>query len=236
MIDAELLKSLAAIAVLVALALWVAPPRTMPRLRLVDTATVPIVTGLAVGRVVAMTFEDSESLPPIRDLLILRGGVELWPAVAAGTLVAMVSARRADVDPASRVADAAPYALVAYAAYEAACLFRSGCFGPPAALGLEPPGTSTSVVPVGVLVAGAVIAVAVLVRRCAVRDGMLAIMVAISGLAAVRSIASIWLPKVGLGPTRQHVESIAVAAVATSVAGLRLIRRRRALPRAPALR
>jgi hypothetical protein len=225
-IDQGLLWSMAVMAVAVSLTLALAPPRTTNRRNLLDSAIGPALLGLLVGRVVAMLLEDPGSLTRPADILVLRGGVELWPAVSIGVIAGFVATRRDGRNGWAALADAAPSCLVGYAAYEGACLARSGCFGPMSKIGLIPPGLTSAMVPVGLLVAVAVVVLAAAVRRHTLRDDFGGVALAIGWLALVRSVASIWLPKISNGPTRQHVESALVLVVTISVALARWVHRR----------
>lgn len=115
-----------------------------------------------------------------------------------------------------RLAALAPLALVGYAAYEATCVFRDGCLGPLAPVGLRPPGLQATMLPVGWLMAAATLAGAVLVHRRQDRTRpVMSIATAVLVAAAVRSLGSVWLPHVGGGMTRQHWTSLSVLLVAT---------------------
>jgi prolipoprotein diacylglyceryltransferase len=115
-IDQGLLWSMAVMAVAVWLTLATAPPRTTNRRNLLDSAIGPALLGLLVGRVVAMLLEDPRSLAPPADILVLRGGVELWPAVSVGVIAGFVATRRDRRNGWAALADAAPSCLVGYAA------------------------------------------------------------------------------------------------------------------------
>lgn len=116
-----------------------------------------------------------------------------------------------------------------YAGYEAPCVVRDGCFGPQAPLGLRPPGTSTTMLPIGIIAAAVVAAAAaVLHREQSRRTSAVIVLGGLIVVSAVRSIGSIWLPHVGDGLTRQRRSSILVAATATrSLVILRVTSRRR---------
>jgi hypothetical protein len=181
----------------------------------VDAAIVPALIGLGVGRVVAVAIDAPSSLGSLSDLLIIRSGVEFWPGVAAAMLAAAWSAHRSGRAPHDRLADLAPFALIGYAGYEVTCLVRDGCYGPASSVGLRPPGTSTSMLPIGVVVAIAVVAGAiVLQRQLRRRASWIVVTGGLSVVAGVRSLSAIWLPRIGDGPTRQHWSSIVVFAVA----------------------
>lgn len=162
----------------------------------------------------------------LSDLLIIRSGVEFWPGVAAAAVWAAWSARRADVSSTARLADLTSLALVGYAGYEVTCLVRDGCFGPASPFGLQPPGTFTTMLPVGVVAAIVTGTAAIVLHRQ--RSTLRSAALVLSGLvavAAVRSIGSIWLPHIGGGLTRQHWSSIFVMVIA--IAGLLVLSARK---------
>jgi len=176
-----------------------------------DVAIWPAMVGLGVGRLVAVALDGPSSLGSLSDLLIIRSGVEFWPGVAAAMLVAAWSAQRSGVAPLDRLADLVPLALIGYAGYEVTCLVRDGCYGPETSLGLQPPGTSTRMLPVGILAAIAVVVGAVVLhRQLGRRASWTVVMGGLTVVAGVRSLAAIWLPHIGDGLTRQHWSSIAV--------------------------
>jgi hypothetical protein len=195
-----------------------------------DVALGPAFVGLAVGRLTALALDDPSSIGSISDMLIIRSGVEFWAGVAAASLFVAWGARRSSVDPLFRLADLVPLTMVGYAAYEAACVFRDGCFGPESSVGLVPPGLSTSMLPVGLFMAVAVAGSAVALRRVALNGAQPVLVVLLGALsvATVRAIGSIWLPHVGDGLTRQHLTSIVVAVLAAAlvVATVVLLRQR----------
>jgi len=181
-------------------------------------------TGLAVGRLTTLALDDPSSIGSISDMIIIRSGVEFWPGVAAASAVLMWSARRDKLPLLTRVADLAPLSMIGYASYEAACVFRDGCFGPETAIGLRPPGLSATMLPVGLFLAAGVALAAIGVHTLAVRrrPAVVIICVAAISVAAIRSIASIWLPHVGNGLTRQHVTSIVIFLTAAIILGVAL--------------
>ncbi len=191
-----------------------------------DVAIGPAFAGLAVGRLTTLALDDPASIGSISDMLIIRSGVEFWPGVAAAVAAAMWSARRSGDSPADRIADLAPLAMIGYAGYEMACVFRDGCFGPESPIGLRPPGLSTTMIPTGWLMGAAVVAAAVAVRILARRGRATSVIVfaATASVASVRAVGSIWLPHVGDGLTRQHVSSLVVAAVSITAAAVVLWR------------
>ncbi len=181
-----------------------------------DVALWPAFTGLAIGRITTLAIDDPSSIGRISDMLIVRSGVEFWPGVTAAIGAAMLSAHLGLVSPSRRISELAPLAMVGYASYEASCIFRDGCYGPRNPIGLRPPGLSTTMLPVGWIMALAIVAAAFCVHGLVARGRApieVAVMAAAS-VASVRSVASLWLPHVGDGLTRQHLSSLVVAAVA----------------------
>lgn len=184
----------------------------------IDALVVPAGAGVIVGRLTTLAIDDPRSIGSVSDMLVIRSGVEFWPAVAVVGLLVAWSGRRDRVNPLTRVADLAPFAMVGYGAYEVACLFRDGCYGPASALGIKPDGLTTSMVPVGVLMGLGAVAGAAAIRRVNETGwppGAVAA-AAVALVATVRSLGSIWLPKVGDAMTRQHRTSIAVLILAAT--------------------
>lgn len=146
-------------------------------------------------------------------MLIIRSGVEFWPGVAAAIAAVLVSAHLGLVSPSQRMAELAPLAMIGYAGYEAACIFRDGCFGPASAIGLRPPGLATTMLPVGWFMAAAVGVGALGVHTLVARGRPPAAvgLASVAAVASVRAVGSIWLPHVGDGLTRQHLSSIVLA-------------------------
>lgn len=198
----------------------------------VDIAILPAFAGIAVGRLFTLALDDPSSIGSVSDMLIIRSGVEFWPGVAAGVGVLVLVAYSSIAPPLRRLADIAPLAMVAYAGYEAACVFRDGCFGPRTWVGLRPPGLQATMLPIGWLMAAAVLAGAVGVRYLVKQGASPAIVVgtAVAVVATVRSVGSIWLPHVGDGMTRQHLMSVAVAGVASLGLLAAALARRRVSP------
>src|SRR3546814_15291846 len=59
------------------------------------------------------------------------------------------------------------------------------------------------------------------------------VLLAVGGLALIRSVAAFWLPRIGSGLTRSHVESLTITAAVVVAAGAMLLRRylrRRRIP------
>lgn len=215
MIDVGLLASIAI--VLIVPAVFVRPwPASAATSGLIDVSTGALLVGLAVGRLTAVAIDDPRSLTNLSDLMIIRSGVEFWPGVAAGLVWIALRARHHDVSPARRLAAITAPALVAWACYEATCVLRDGCPGPLSSIGLRPDGLVERMFPIGLVVAAAAGGAAAVGRRWH-RGGMPdveVVVLAVLAVATIRSIASIWLPHIGNGLTRQHQTSIAVGVIA----------------------
>ncbi|QXC60640.1 hypothetical protein KSP35_20325 [Aquihabitans sp. G128] len=219
MMDFGLLMS-----VIVALAVPAALARRRPLLgfeegeSVIDVFVVPGAVGLLVGRLVTLALDDPRSIGGLSDMLVIRSGVEFWPAVLSAALVVAWQSRRAGVQALTRLAGLAPWAMVGYASYEAACIFRDGCFGPVGSLGLKPDGMDQRMFPIGLALGVAVASAAAFVTWVH-RLGWppLAIVASATALVALaRSWASIWLPRVGEAMTRQQRSSIVVAILAAT--------------------
>ena len=233
MIDRGLLLALLLMAVaLLGVVRWL-PPRTLAARAVWDEAALAVFVGTLAGRLTALVFDDPAGLLRIRDIPLFRGGVDFWPGAFAAAAVLAIGAHRKDVDPAGRLADLLPYALVVYAVYEAGCLLRDGCFGPMSSVGLVPRGVGVREFPVSLALAVAAVAVAAMVRR--VRAPLLAVAVGLGALAWLRFAASFWLPKIGHGLGRPAVESLVVAISASLIGALAWVtaRRRPLEPTAP---
>lgn len=186
-----------------------------------DTTLGALVIGLAVGRFAALAIDDARSLTNFRDVMIVRSGVEFWPGAVAGLAWLAYRAHRDGVSASFRLAALAPAGLIAWSCFEATCLLRDGCPGPVSAIGIRPDGLVTRMFPIGLGVAVAAAASAFALDRLhrrGLRDAYVVIL-AVGAVAAIRSVASIWLPHIGSGMTRQHKTSVVVL-FASSVAML----------------
>jgi len=140
--------------------------------------------------------------------------MEFWAGVLGAGAAMWVGARRNRTTAVEGVADVAPFALLAYAVYEAACVVRDGCFGPASSLGLRPGGLGQRQVPVGILVGLAAAGLAVAAWRLSGRVRPAAVVaLSLGGLAAIRSAAGFASPRVSAGLTRPHRESLVVLAL-----------------------
>ena len=211
MLDFGLLTSAITIVAVVAIAARWAPTPALGRRGVADRLDAPVIAGVLVGRLVAAALDDPASLRSVRALLVIRGGVEFWPGVAAVVAALVWGMRRRREEPAAlTLAELAPFMLWGYATWEATCLLRDGCYGPASSLGLVPDGLGTRQFPVGLVVAAAIAALGVAVRQLWGWTARAKLLAAVGGVAAARSVASIWLPRLSDDFTRQHVQSLAV--------------------------
>lgn len=234
MLDTGLIFTGALMWLVVAVAARWAPISVIDRNEVLDRLIVPFLAGLVAGRLTAVILDDPTSLRSVRSLLVIRGGVEFWPGVAAALAVLMWGLRRERTGVSFALAELAPILLWGYAAYEAACLVRDGCYGPVTSIGVVPSGLRIRMFPVGLVVALAVVAVGFAVRHLRAWSPTAKVLLALGGVATARSVASIWLPRLGDGPTRQHLESVVVGLVvlavvaATTITGARTSAHRQA--------
>lgn len=194
-----------------------------------DRLLVPAMVGILAGRAAALVLDDPTSLRSLRAFLVIRGGVELWPGLAAAVAAAAIAARRAAEPVLDTLATLAPIALVGYATFEATCLMREGCYGPNTALGLRPDGLPEPMLPLGVIVGAVLVTVAVVLARGNLRPGLV-VVGTVFALGATRSIAAVWLPRIGEELTRPHRESLAVTGLAAALLIADHLTRRRTLP------
>lgn len=214
MIDVGLLASIAIM--LIVPAVFVQPwPASAVVPGVIDVAGGALLLGVVAGRLTAVAIDDPGSLTSLGDLLVIRSGVEFWAgAVAALTWIAIRS-RNDNVAPIERLAAITTPALVAWASYEATCILRDGCPGPVSSIGLRPEGLVQKMLPIGLMVAVVAAGVAAGLRWLH-RRGMShaqVLTLALVGVATIRSVASLWLPHIGSGLTRQHTTSMVVAVV-----------------------
>ena len=217
MIDVGLLASVAILVIVPSV--FVRPwPASAAAVGFIDVSSGGLIIGIVVGRLVAVAIDDPGSLTSLGDLVVVRSGVEFWPGLAAGVAWMAFGARRDEVAPSRRLAAITAPALVAWACYEATCLLRDGCPGPLSSIGLRPDGLVNRMLPIGLVVAIAAAGAAIVLRRLH-RRGMAdleVVTLTITAIAAIRSLASIWLPHIGARPTRQHQTSIAVLIAAST--------------------
>ena len=229
MIDVGLLVTIVVVLAVPSVFVTPWPPESLPS-GLFDASLGALGVGLVVGRVTAVALDDPGSVLRLNSLLVIRSGVEFWPGFAAGVMWLTFGARREHVKVADRLAVLAPAGLLSWALFEATCIIRDGCPGPITSIGIRPHGLASKMFPVGLVVAVAAGASAVLIdqfRRRGLRSAE-SVVLAVGLMAGIRSVASVWLPHVGHGLTRQHEASLVVAGAAlATVAALRIRLRRR---------
>lgn len=224
MVDSGLIGSiLVVLGCLYAAARW-APIGAMHPNEAVDRLYLPAFAAVSAGRLAAAALDDPTSLRSLRSLLILRGGVEFWPGLIVGTAALILGLRRAGRPVLVDLVELTPFALWGYGAWEATCLLRDGCFGPRTPIGPTPPGLTHPQLPVGVLMGAAVVGLGLYVRHAWAIGPTRRLLAALAGLAALRSVSSIWLPHLGDSLTRQHWQSVVVAIVAGGWLGLATMR------------
>lgn len=217
MLDTGLLFTGATMWLVVAAAARWAPVSVIDRKDVLDRLIVPSLVGLVAGRLAAVILDDPTSLGSVRSLLVIRSGVEFWPGVAAALALLMWGLRRERAHVSIALAELAPFLLWGYAAYEATCLVRDGCYGPVSSIGVVPQGLRIRMFPVGLVAALAVMVLGFAVRHLRAWSPTAKVLLALGGVATARSVASIWLPRLGDGPTRQHLESVVVGLLVLAV-------------------
>ena len=230
MLDTGLIATGVAIVLVIYVSSQLAPVSAFDPEDVLDRLIAPAIGALLAGRAVATLLDDPQSFRTLRSFLVIRGGVEFWPGVLAMVVLLAIGIRRRGGSVSVGLAELAPFALWGYATFEATCLLRDGCYGPASAIGLTPNGLQTRMLPIGVLAGLAVAALAVIINRRSSGTPAKNLLLAVGGLALVRSTVSIWLPRIGDRPTRQHLESIGVlgaAIVAGAAMGVRGAARRR---------
>ena len=211
MIDRGLLVTMVLAAAVVSLVDRRLRRRAAPLEPMLSLTSTPLIVGLAVARLVTVALDDPATMRRPFDLLLIRGGMEFWAGVLGAAAAMWVGARRNRTSAVGRVADVAPFGLLAYAVYEAACLVRDGCFGPASSFGLRPGGLGQRQVPVGILVGLAAAGLSVAAWRLSRRVRPAAVVaLSLGGLAAIRSAAGFASPRVSAGLTRPHRESLVV--------------------------
>ena len=194
----------------VQLALRAVPPTAVDRAQLVEQFSTPVIVGVIGARLVFVLLDHPASVFRIRDLMVVRAGMEFWAGVVVALAWVVVKARRSPgrAEAVVKLAAAVPYLLIGVALYEASCLMRDGCLGPVASVGLVPRGLDSTMVPVGVLVAGALGLAAVVLRRAWTLEVEQTVLCAFVVLGGVRLVASWFLP--AFGPSRVERESALV--------------------------
>ena len=162
MIDVGLLGSIAIMVIVVSVFVKPWPNGAAPAI--LDIGSGPLLVGVIGGRLASMAFDDPASMTNIRDVMIIRGGVEFWVGVAAGSVYLAVRGRNR-VQALELLAAIAVPAVLAWSVYEATCVIRDGCPGPVSSIGLRPPGLVQQMFPVGLVVAAAGVAAALMLPR-----------------------------------------------------------------------
>lgn len=194
--------------------------------RLTDAAIAPLVSGLLAARVATLLLDDPAALRSFKDASVIRGGVDFWPGIIVAALVTAWGAHRSGKDPVARLAALAPFALVAYAVFEATCIIREGCFGPRTPFGFRPVGLQSTMFPLGLAVALVVVATAIVIHRSDWSSGF-RVGLAVAVVSSLRAVVSFWLPKIGDGLTRAHQWSLVVAVISATFVAVLWIRERR---------
>lgn len=202
------------------------PPPAGDRGQVIELVSTPVIVGLIAARVIFVLLDHPASVFRLRDLMVVRAGVEFWAGVIVSLAWVLVRVHRADARIGAMVtlAAATPYLLIGVALYEASCLVRDGCLGPVARVGLKPNGLGSTMVPVGVLVAVALGVAALVLRRARTRKPAQTVLGALAILGGVRLVASWFLP--AFGPSRVERESAVVFVVSSIALVLSAVRRR----------
>ena len=226
MIDPGLLGTVMIMVVWMALTVRFVSSSVVDRHRLVDLVTGPLVVGFVVARLAAMAAEDFGESLHLRDLALIRSGMEFWAGLAAG--LGWAAWRWRDERPGIWPVFAAitPFGLWAYSLFEATCLVRDGCLGPVSQIGLRPHGLQSRVFPVGLAVAVVLSIVGTVLHRAWSLDALTVVFSGLTALAVVRAMAGIWLP--AIGASRVERESVLAALVIPLVWVFWAVRRRRA--------
>ena len=178
-----------------------------------DQLTAPIFVGMVVGRAVTLIIGDPAGLVNLREFLTIRGGLEFWPAAAAGVLVLVGLFSRPDDPPQEqRVAALIPFALVALAGFQATCVVRDGCAGPASPIGLVPPGLTTRQLPVGLL-AGLLLLAFARWFRASPLPAHTKILIGVFGVGAERSLLGVIEPSLDSALSKDGYAMLAAFAV-----------------------
>lgn len=226
--DVGLLLTLLIVLGGVQLTLRALPPTAVDRAQVVELVSTGLIFGLIAARVVFVLLDHPASVFRLRDLMVVRSGAEFWAGAFVSLAWVLVRVRRAvdRVGAMVTLAAAMPYLLIGVALYEASCLVRDGCLGPVAGVGLKPNGLGSTMVPVGVLVAGVLGVAALVLRQAWTLEAEQTVLGAFAVLGGVRLVASWFLP--AFGPSRVEGESALVFVVSFSALVVRAVRRRRA--------
>ena len=182
------------------------------------------VTGLAVGRIVAMAGGGVNPLAHPGDLLLVRAGVDTGAAGVAGLLTAAWLARAALLE---QLDGLAPAALFGIAGWHAGCLFRGACLGSPSGLpwAWSQPGSDITRHPVELYAALLLVAAAWVLFRLRLRYPAAGIITGLSLAAAgaTRLVTEPLRPALSAGPVWWYGAAVAAG---VALAGLAEGRRR----------
>lgn len=210
--------------------LRVLPPTALDRAQLVELLSTPVIVGLIAARVAFVLLDHPASVFRIRDLMVIRAGMEFWAGIVVALVWILAARKRVDRrDIKMRLAAAVPYVLVGVALFEASCLVRDGCFGPVASVGLVPRGLDSTMVPVGLVVASVLGVAAVVLRQAWTLESEQTVLCSFVVVGGVRLVASWFLP--AFGPSRVERES-ALVLILSLVALIAFTARRRLARRA----
>ena len=227
MVDLGLVWTVVAMWAVLALAFRVSPPSGWDSGQPLDSVLMAGALGLVASRVAYLALNDPESLSSLRTALVIRGGVEFWPGVVVTLGALMLSTRRHQRRGVQvALAELAPFLLWGYAAYEATCVVREGCYGPRSPIGFIPQGLQARVFPIGLAVAIVVAGAGFAIRHLWSLAPHIKLLLALAVLASVRAVAAFWLPHIGEGPSFAQVQSAVVGAVTGTMAVASFLRTR----------
>lgn len=225
MIDPGLLGTLLIILVWMTLITRFVTSSVVDRHRLTDLVCGPVIVGFVVARLAAMAAENFGESLRLRDLALIRSGMEFWAGLAAGLGWAAWRWRGERPDVWSVFAAITPFGLWAYSLFEGTCLVRDGCLGPTSPIGLRPHGLESRVFPVGLAVAAVLSIIGVVLHRAWALHAPTVVFSGLTSLAVVRAVAGFWLP--AIGASRMQRESVVAALVIPLVWLLRALNARR---------
>lgn len=230
MIDVGLLLTVLIMLGGVQLALRIFPPTAADRSAVVQLVSTPLFVGFIASRVVFVLVDHPASVFRVRDLMVFRAGVEFWAGVVVALSLVLFRVRQSADRVGAMVAFAAatPFLLFSVALFEGSCIVRDGCLGPVSSVGLKPSGLDTTMLPIGIIVALALLASALVLRQAWTLKPEQTVMAALVIISAVRLVASQFLP--AFGPSRAEKESAVVLVISLTTAVAFAARRRRCRP------
>ena len=104
----------------VQLALRVLPPTAADRVQVVELLSTPLIAGLIAARLVFVLLDHPASVFQLRDLMVVRAGMEFWAGVVVALLLVLCRIRRSNErgGAARTFAVATPFLLLGVALYE----------------------------------------------------------------------------------------------------------------------